>query len=52
VNPLVREFYERLVANHKPKKSALVAAERKLVCIAYGVLKHRKPFNPHHRALT
>ncbi|RYG42757.1 IS110 family transposase [bacterium] len=48
VNPPVRAFYERLVAAHKPKKSALLAAERKLVMVCYGVLKSGKPFDPHH----
>jgi len=48
VNPPVRDFYARLVANHKPKKSALIAAERKLVMICYGVLKSEKPFDANH----
>lgn len=47
-NPPVRAFYERLVAAHKPKKSALLAAERKLVMICYGVLKSGKPFDATH----
>lgn len=51
-NPPVREFYERLVASHKPKKAALIAAERKLVMVCYGVLKSGKPFDPQHRRLT
>ena len=32
-NPLIREFYERLVAAGKPKKVALVACMRKLLSI-------------------
>jgi transposase len=48
-NPLIREFYERLLSNHKPKKSALLACERKLVMIAYGVLKSQKPFDPAYK---
>lgn len=47
-NPPVRAFYERLVAAHKPKKAALLAAERKLVMLCYGVLKSGKPFDPQH----
>ena len=43
-NPIVKAFYQKLVANGKPKKSALVACERKLLMIAYGVLKSGKPF--------
>ena len=45
-NPIVKEFYDRLVLNGKPKKVALCAAMRKLVHIIYGVLKSEKPFNP------
>lgn len=47
-NPPVRAFYERLVENHKPKKAALLAAERKLVMLCYGVLKSQRPFDPEH----
>lgn len=43
-NPTVKAFYDKLVAKGKPKKSALVASERKLIMIAYGVLKSGKPF--------
>ena len=43
-NPIVKEFYAKLVAKGKPKKSALIACERKLIMIAYGVVKNQKPF--------
>ncbi len=52
VNPHIKEFYERLLAAHKPKKSALIACERKLFMICYGVLKSRKPYDPMHGRLT
>ncbi|MBK8210333.1 MAG: IS110 family transposase [Rhodospirillales bacterium] len=45
-NPLVRAQYQRLLAAGKSKMSALGAAMRKLVHIAFGVLKHHKPFDP------
>ena len=45
-NPLVRAFYERLVASGKPKMVALGAAMRKLLMIAVGVLRSGKPFDP------
>lgn len=45
-NPLVKAFYERLVGRGMAKKAALGAAMRKLVHIAYGVLKSGQPFNP------
>jgi transposase len=43
-NPVVREFYERLLAAGKPKKVALVACMRKLLSILNAVLKHRTPW--------
>jgi transposase len=43
-NPVVRAFYERLLAAGKPKKVALVACMRKLLLILNAVLKHRTPW--------
>lgn len=45
-NPLVGAFYARLVAAGKAKMAALGACMRKLLMIAYGVLKSRTPFDP------
>ena len=45
-NPLVGAFYDRLVAAGKAKRAALGACMRKLLMIAYGVLKGRAPFDP------
>lgn len=45
-NPLVGAFYARLVAAGKAKMAALGACMRKLLMIAYGVLKSRNPFDP------
>lgn len=50
-NPVLREFYERLLATGKPKKVALVACMRKLLVILNAVLKHRTPWRSPH-ALT
>jgi transposase len=48
-NPVVKEFYERLLAAGKPKKVALVACMRKLLSILNAVLKHRTPWRfPHY----
>jgi transposase len=48
-NPVVKEFYERLLAAGKPKKVALVAYMRKLLSILNAVLKHRTPWrHPHY----
>lgn len=41
-----KAFSQRLLAAGKPKKLILGALMRKLVAIAYGVLKSRTPFNP------
>ena len=45
-NPVIKEKYERLAARGKPKMVAVVACMRKMLCIAYGVLKTRNPFDP------
>jgi transposase len=43
-NPIIRAQYQRLLGAGKTKMSALGAAMRKLVHIAFGVFKHRQPF--------
>jgi transposase len=43
-NPLIREFYERLVEAGKPKKVALVACMRKLLVILNAVMRDRRPW--------
>ena len=43
-NPSIKAFYERLLENGKCKMAALGAAMRKLLMIAYGVLKNRQSF--------
>lgn len=45
-NPIIKAFYEKLVAAGKPKKVALIAVMRKLLHIAYGILKNKTVFNP------
>jgi len=44
-NPLMTDLYKRLQAKGKPNKLALCAVMRKLLVIAYGVLKSEKPFD-------
>ena len=51
-NPIIREFYDRLVDRGKPKKVALAACMRKLLLIARAVLLSRKPFDPCYQPLT
>lgn len=48
-NPLMKTFYQKLLAKGKPKKVALVAVMRKLLVLAYGVLKSGKPFDVNYQ---
>lgn len=43
-NPAVKAIYDRLIERGRPRMVALGAAMRKLLMIAYGVLKSRKEF--------
>lgn len=43
-NPVIRQFYMRLVAAGKPKKVALVACMRKLLTILNAMVRDQKPW--------
>ena len=43
-NPVIRDFYQRLLAAGKPKKVALVACMRKLLIVLNAMLKHGSPW--------
>ena len=43
-NPVIRDFYQRLLAAGKPKKVALVACMRKLLVTLNSILKHGSPW--------
>ena len=43
-NPVIRDFYRKLLAAGKPKKVALVACMRKLLVILNSMLKHGCPW--------
>lgn len=45
-NPIIKTFYDRLRKAGKAPKSAIAACMRKLLHIAYGILKSKTPFNP------
>ena len=47
-NPLVHALALRLEEKGKPAKVIICACMRKLVQIAFGVLKHKQPFNPNY----
>jgi transposase len=44
-NPVIKSFFDRLVAAGKPKKVALVACMRKLLTILNAMVKGGKPWN-------
>ena len=43
-NDRLKSFYERLVQNGKPKKLALIAAMKKLLRIAFAIIKNKEPY--------
>jgi transposase len=45
-NPAIRAFCERLKARGKSGKAILCAAMRKIIHIAFAILKSGKPFDP------
>lgn len=49
-NPVVRRLAQRLEAKGKPRMVIIAAAMRKLVHLAYGVLKNKTPFDPNWEA--
>jgi hypothetical protein len=48
-NPLLGGLFERLVAAGKTRTAAAGACMRKLLMIAYGVLRNRAPLDPSWR---
>ena len=47
-NPLLKEFYQRLIAKGKNKKLALIAVARKLLLLIYALWKNNTTFDPKH----
>jgi transposase len=45
-NPIIKRFYERLIQKGKPGKVAVIAAERKLLTIAWACVKYERMFDP------
>ena len=50
-NPIVRSFCQRLASHGKNKMQVIGAAMRKLIHIAFGVLKSGNHFDPNHELL-
>lgn len=47
-NPIIRALVDRLSERGKSKMTIIGAVMRKLLHLAFGVLKTRKPFDPNH----
>jgi transposase len=47
-NPVIKTFYTRLRTAGKPEKVARCAAARKLLHLAWAVVKKDQPFDPHY----
>lgn len=45
-NPLFKEFTKKLSSKGKPTKVIIVAIMRKLLYVAFGVIKNKPQFNP------
>jgi len=45
-NPVIKEFYQRLLAKGKRKMVAVTACMRKMLHIMYGILKNKTCFDP------
>jgi transposase len=51
-NPILHEFSLRLAARGLPPKAIVAALMRKLLHLAFGVLKHHRPFDPNFLAAS
>jgi transposase len=45
-NPVIKDFYERLIGRGKPHKVALVACMRKMITILNAMARSNTPWNP------
>lgn len=50
-NPVIRDFYQRLLHAGKPKKVALIAAARKLLVTLNAILRDGRPWAPGNLAV-
>jgi transposase len=51
-NPVIGAFYQRLLAQGKAKKLALVACMRKLLVTLNAMLKHHQPWQPQSTSIS
>jgi transposase len=45
-NPVIRTFYDHLIAAHKPRKVAIIACERKLLTMLNAMVRDGAMWNP------
>jgi transposase len=50
--PVLKVFYERLVAAGKAKQVAVTACMRKLLAILNAMVKHQTPWQPREVSIT
>ena len=43
-NQKIKIFYQRLLANHKPKKLAIIASMRKILLIAHAMYRDKTEY--------
>jgi transposase len=51
-NPVLKAFYQRLIAKGKEPKVALVACMRKLIVILNTLIARRQKWDPSHYAVS
>jgi transposase len=49
-NPIIKTYYDRLIAHGKPYKVAMVACMRKMLTILNAMARTQTPWNPNFRA--
>lgn len=49
-NPILKQFYQRLVRTKANKMVALIAVARKLLCLIYALWKSNVPFDPNYQS--
>lgn len=50
-NPVLKDFYQRLIAKGKNKKLALIAVARKLLLLIYTLWKNNAAFDPNYNSV-
>jgi transposase len=51
-NPVIKAFYDRLIAKGKLKKVAMVACMHKMLTIMNAIVKSGIPWNPDHQNVS